>query len=181
MQPNLNTPSVPPKKEAPKWFVRIGGIVGAIIGFYAVQAILNNSSTPPSSPTDTAPQAIESQQPEQTQSSPKQAPKRKAKRGLARTITGRGTSDSESFMLDGPKVKMVLKTSGTSEEIYVAARLESEDGLPLTGNSTDVTVEPGQQGRAETIVRGIASGKYYVSVMSSDTDINWEITLTEEE
>jgi len=98
------------------------------------------------------------------------------------TFKGKGNSNSESFYLEENKVKMVAKAWSYHYDHpdighYSAVRLESENGNYLSGAGLTISAETPGEKSSQTIVRGIKSGYYYISVISG---VNWEVTIYQE-
>lgn len=93
-------------------------------------------------------------------------------------FSGTGNSDTESFSLTGTKVKMVGKTSGATPGIgsYSGIDLESEAGNYISGADLTLSTDDAEI-EAETIIRDIDAGQYFVSVISG---VDWEVVIYEE-
>jgi len=97
------------------------------------------------------------------------------------TTKGKGNSDTESFELNGGKVKLSARTESSIVGSYSSVNLQSENGddllnMKLKVKSLSISPEAGEEGYGETIIRDIPSGEYYISVISG---IEWEVTVYE--
>lgn len=93
------------------------------------------------------------------------------------SATGKGNSNTDSFVSSGGRLKMVARTWGARVGSYSAFELKAENSKWLQNASINVSTDGTEEGNGETIIRGADSGSYYVQVISG---VNWEIKVYEE-
>lgn len=93
------------------------------------------------------------------------------------SIKGKGNRNTESFKTAGGRLKMTVKTSGSSVGSFSGIELKSETGRLLSGADLNISTDGSEVGTGETIVREAEAGSYYISVISG---INWEVHVFEE-
>ena len=93
------------------------------------------------------------------------------------TLNGKGNQDTDSFHIEGNKVKITATTccGSTSAGSYSAIGLESEKRDYL-GVGLSILTDNDEEGYGETIYRDLEKGEYYISVI---TGVNWEVKVEE--
>lgn len=94
------------------------------------------------------------------------------------TLSGSGSSNTDSFTLNGPRAKLVATVTGSEFGGFSSVTLESDAGDYISGGYLNITSEDASETTAETIIRDIEPGSYFLSVISTG---DWEVTVSETE
>ena len=86
-------------------------------------------------------------------------------------LNGSSTKDTESFQLPAGKVKVVLRTWGSS---FTSVELKSEEGIRLSGAGMTLSGDGPGLNQTDTTVRGLKDGEYYFNVISG---VKWEVSI----
>lgn len=97
---------------------------------------------------------------------------------LLTTFTGKGNKDTESFVVQSDKVKVVARTYGSTVGSFSAVDLECDGECGYMGTGLSISTDGKEEGTGETIYRDLdIGGSYYISVISG---ISWEVQIYQE-
>lgn len=96
-------------------------------------------------------------------------------------FSGKGNKNTESFSINGEKVRITATTCcGFANEYgnvgtYSAINLESEEGSYI-GAGLSIMTDGIEEGYGQTTYRNLDVGEYYISII---TGVNWEVKVEE--
>lgn len=90
-------------------------------------------------------------------------------------FSGKGNKNTDSFFIEGDKVKITARTWGARFGSFSGVDLERDDGAYI-GTGLSISAQGSEEGNGETIYRNLKSGNYFISVISG---IDWEVDVDE--
>ena len=94
-------------------------------------------------------------------------------------FSGKGGKNTDSFMLEGGRIKLNAKTWGGTKNIGTSSYfyLKPKDDSLLLGNSINIQADGDEEVEDYTIIRNLLRGDYYITANSG---VSWEVTIFED-